>query len=70
MLKLLNEPLSRRELMLKLSLSDPKHFRQFYLQSAINSGLIEMTVPGKPQSRLQKYRLTPAGKRYLPSKNN
>jgi hypothetical protein len=28
----------------------------------MTDGLIEMTVPDKPHSRLQKYRLTKAGK--------
>jgi ATP-dependent DNA helicase RecG len=33
-----------------------------YLKPGIQHGLLEMTIPDKPQSRLQKYRLTPAGK--------
>lgn len=31
----------------------------------VTSGLLEYTVPGKPNSRLQKYRLTEGGRRVL-----
>ena len=37
--------------------------RNAYLQPALRAGLVEMTIPDKPRS--QRYRLTPAGCRYL-----
>ena len=37
--------------------------RHNYLHHALQKGLIEMTVPDKPNSRLQKYRLTEKSKR-------
>ena len=37
--------------------------RDNYLHHALQKGLIEMTVPDKPNSRLQKYRLTEKSKR-------
>ena len=46
----------------KLRLKDKVHFIRNYIQPALAKGLIEMTVPDKPNSRLQKYRLTPKGK--------
>jgi hypothetical protein len=46
-----------------LSLKDRMHFVHAYLTPALHDGLIEMTIPDKPNSRLQKYRLTPTGKR-------
>ncbi len=49
---------SAKELMNILKLSHRPTFRQNYLHPALKAGLIEMTVPDKPNSRLQKYRLT------------
>jgi ATP-dependent DNA helicase RecG len=51
--------------MAKLGLKDEKHFRIQYQQAAIACGLIEMTIPDKPRSRLQKYRLTETGRMLL-----
>jgi predicted HTH transcriptional regulator len=45
----------------ELKLQDRKYLRESYLQPALNKGLIEMTLPGKPNSRYQKYRLTEKG---------
>jgi hypothetical protein len=53
--------MSRDELMVKLSLKDREHFRKEYLLPALESGLIEMTIPDKPRSSKQKYRMTEAG---------
>ena len=41
------------------------HFRHAYLLPALRAGLIEMTIPDKPRSSRQRYRLTPAGSAYL-----
>jgi len=54
-------PLSASELMKKLGLSHRPTFRNNYLHPALAKGLIEMTVPDKPNSRLQKYRITQKG---------
>ncbi|TVQ17163.1 MAG: cell filamentation protein Fic, partial [Spirochaetaceae bacterium] len=48
-----------------LGLTDRKSFRERYLVPAIAAGLIEMTVPEKPTSRLQQYRLTDTGRHWL-----
>lgn len=55
--------MTRAEIQKKLGLADEKHFREKYQQPGLKLGVIEMTVPDKPQSPLQKYRLTSAGKR-------
>ncbi len=47
---------SRSELMTVLGLSNRKSFRERYLQAALQVRLIEMTIPDRPNSRLQKYR--------------
>ena len=65
LLTMLHGEMGRSELMVVLGLKDEKHFREYYQQAAIQQGLIEMTVPDKPKSRLQKYRLTELGKKLL-----
>lgn len=53
--------LSRTEIMKKLKLFNRDYFRIGYLQPALISGYIEMTMPDKPKSRFQKYLLTAKG---------
>ncbi len=65
MLGMFEGEMNRQQIMAKLGLRDEKHFREHYQQAAIASGAIEMTVPEKPNSRHQKYRLTEAGKQWL-----
>lgn len=55
----------RIDLQESLGLKHEEHFRDAYLKPALEMGLIEMTVPDKPRSRLQKYRLTAAGRALL-----
>lgn len=50
-------PLSASKLMQKLKLSHRANFRKHYLNPALDSGLVERTIPNKPTSRSQKYRL-------------
>jgi len=48
-----------------LKLKDEEHFRKAYLLPALKEGLIEMTIPDKPRSSKQKYRITEKGRRLL-----
>lgn len=57
--------LSPKELRTKLNLSHRPTFRGNYLHPALNAGLVEPTIPDKPTSRLQKYRLTEKGRSLL-----
>lgn len=51
-----SDVLSAAELMQRLSLSHKPTFRKNYLNPAIEHGLIERTIPDKPNSRNQRYR--------------
>ena len=55
-------PMMRAELQEALDLKGQANFRDRYLTPALEVGLIEMTIPDKPKSRLQNYRLTEKGK--------
>jgi len=57
--------LNREELQTRTGLADREHFRIDYLRPAIEQGLIEMTIPDKPRSSKQRYRLTDKGRRWL-----
>ena len=48
--------LTSAELMTAMGFSDRSSFQQNYLKAALESGLVEMTIPDKPKSRNQKYR--------------
>ncbi len=52
---------TRAELMTKLSLSHRSTFSNLYMKPLLEQGLVEMTIPDKPNSRNQKYRLTSKG---------
>jgi len=41
-----------------LQLKHRENFRDNYLIPALNEGILEMTIPDKPNSSKQKYRLT------------
>jgi ATP-dependent DNA helicase RecG len=62
LVKLLDGELTRTELQDAVGLTHREHFRKAYLLPALETGLIEMTQPDKPNSRSQRYRLTPAGR--------
>ena len=53
--------LSAAELRKEIGVSGSKDFRERYLNPAVSAGFVEMTIPDKPTSRLQRYRLTDKG---------
>lgn len=50
------DELSAREIMETLGLSDRGNFMKAYLNPALEQGLVERTIPDKPNSRMQRYR--------------
>jgi len=45
-----------------MELKNREHFKNIYLNPAIEQDFIELTIPDKPTSPNQKYRLTQKGK--------
>lgn len=64
LLAIIEGEMNREGLQAALGLQDRKSFRERYLKPALSDGLIEMTTPEKPNSRLQKYRLTDRGRQW------
>jgi predicted HTH transcriptional regulator len=60
---ILKGELSRIEIQQGLGLTDKKNFNENYLYPALKEEIIELTVPDKPKSSKQKYRLTLKGKK-------
>ncbi|MBM4046367.1 MAG: hypothetical protein FJ279_14755 [Planctomycetes bacterium] len=57
--------MKRQEIQAALGLKHEDHFRKAYLTPALKRGLVEMTIPDKPRSSKQKYRVSESGKRAL-----
>lgn len=62
LLRAVKSEASRVDLQAELKLRDRKSFFERYLRPALALGLLEMSIPDKPNSRLQKYRLTEKGR--------
>lgn len=67
---LANGPLRPSDIQKAVALKHRPTFRANYLYPTLDHGLIEMTIPETPTSRLQKYRLTPAGQAWLQQQSN
>ena len=57
--------MSRQEIQTGLALRGRENFEARYLKPALEAELLERTIPEKPNSRLQKYRLTAKGRALL-----
>ncbi len=62
------DDMSRQQLQAALQLKDDKHFRESFLQPALDAQLVAMTQPDRPRSSKQRYRLTDRGLAWLPAK--
>jgi len=65
LLSVLAGEMTRQQLKEALGLKDDEHFRKAYLLPALDAGLVEMTIPDKPRSSKQKYRLTGKGRQVM-----
>jgi hypothetical protein len=65
LLQVVRGEITRAELQRILGLRDRKSFFERYLKPALALGLLEKTIPDKPNSRLQKYRLADKGRKIL-----
>ena len=61
LISILTGEMNRPQLQDILGISNRPHFVEAYLGPALKAGLIEMTLPDKPQSRNQRYRRTAGG---------
>ncbi len=64
------EPAPREQLQEAMGLQNREHFRQTYVEPLVTGGWLERTVPDKPTSRLQKYRLTEKGRAWLAARKS
>jgi hypothetical protein len=65
LLKVCQGEMSRGEIQSKLDLEDREYLRKAYLKPALKIGFIELTIPDKPNSKNQEYRITEKGKIFL-----
>ena len=65
---LANGPMNAPTIMLGLKLTHRPTLRANYLHPALEMGLVEMTSPESPRSRQKQYRLTPAGRQLVSSR--
>ena len=60
-----NEARSREELQTATGMIDREHFRKTYIEPLVTAKWLDRTIPDKPTSRLQKYRLGAKGSDWL-----
>jgi len=56
-------------IMSQVGRKDRTKFRTKFIKPLVESGLLEMTIPDKPQSSKQRYRTTDLGRKVLDQKN-
>ena len=61
----LTQSRTKQELLASIGLSNAYLNYKRHIVPLLEQGLIAMTLPEKPQSRLQRYRLTPQGQALL-----
>ena len=61
LLCVLHGEMKRQEMQAALGLKHEDHFRDAYLVPSLKAGVVEMTIPDKPRSSKQRYRITRLG---------
>ncbi|MHC9543392.1 MAG: Fic family protein [Vulcanimicrobiota bacterium] len=56
---------SREELQEAARITDREHFRKHYLETLLSFDYLERTIPSKPRSPMQRYRITVEGRNAL-----
>jgi predicted transcriptional regulator len=59
------EPASRETLQLATDITNWEYFQRAYLEPLVSAGWLERTIPDKPTSPNQRYRLTKKGRAWL-----
>jgi predicted HTH transcriptional regulator len=70
LLSVCKKAIGRHDLQEELGIKDKKHFRESYLKHALEQKFLEMTIPDKPNSPLQKYRLSKLGRQWIEKNHN
>ncbi|MEJ2170402.1 MAG: helix-turn-helix domain-containing protein [Desulfobacterales bacterium] len=65
LLAVMTGDMKRKDIQSALGLKHEDYFREAYLLPALKAGCIEMTIPDKPRSSKQKYRITSLGEKAL-----
>ncbi len=65
LLRVMVGDMPRQLIQSSLGLKSAEHFRTAYLKPALAVGAIAMTLPDKPRSSKQRYRLTDFGQHWL-----
>lgn len=63
------EAVTRETLQEAMAMKDREHFRQAYLEPLVAAAWLERTIPDKPTSPNQKYRLTEKGRAWLAARS-
>lgn len=65
MLEIAREPRALPDLMARSGLKNRTRFRDQVVAPLLEAGLLEMTIPDKPRSSKQQYRITEVGRAVL-----
>ena len=69
LISVFHDDMTLSELIIKCEIKHRPTFLYNCIQPALEMGLIKMTIPDKPKSRSQKYKLTVLGEKYKNRRN-